>query len=312
MHACGRRLPSLLQSKPQVGRLIQRANSQTTTMHSASLNRPMLAKGDPFGRLAQAEGYAAFRPDYPDSLMAGVEATLRAKGCLDGTGRDGSVLVDICTGNGQVLRKLAKNFEHAKGFDQSVAQLGNATQGSNIEYKVADALAIPLPAGSASVVTCAQAMHWLNIPKFLEGVEKLLRPGGVVMVMGYPRSHIPKMPEADAAMVEWYTSLDNVWDCDRLLLDREFAGTDFTPFVQVGKQTVEETYHMTPERLVKYLDTWSSFRTWKENHPDVKPDTLEVLKARLEAALIKEEKELLPVEFLFFAIILQRPGEAKK
>lgn len=278
------------------------------------MNRPMLAKGDPFGRPAQAEGYSAFRPNYPDALMAGVVVTLKAKGCLDGTGKDGSLLVDICTGTGQVLRKLAKHVEHAKGFDQSVAQLANATQGSNITYAEADALAIPLPAGSASVVTCAQAMHWLNIPKFLQGVDTLLRPGGVLVVMGYPRSHIPKMPEADAAMIEWYDSLEDVWDCDRALLDREFAGTDYAPFVQAGKQTVEETHNMTPERLVSYLDTWSSFRTWKENHPDVKPNTLEVLKARLEAALAKEGKgrKLLPVEFLFFAIFLQRPGEAKE
>jgi len=69
---------------------------------------------------------------------------------------------------------------------------------------------------------------------------------------------------------------------------------------------------MTPERLVQYLDTWSSFRTWKENHPDVKPDTLAVLKGPLETALAKEGKKLLPVEFLFFAIFLQRPGEAKE
>ena len=311
MHACSRRLSSLLLPKHGQGRLVlastrAASNIPTGTMHSASLNRPMLAKGDPFGRPAQAEGYSAFRPNYPDSLMAGVEVTLRAKSCMDGT------LVDICTGTGQVLRKLANHFEHAKGFDQSVAQLANATQGSNIEYAEADALTIPLPAGSASVVTCAQAMHWLDVPKFLQGVDKLLRPGGVLVVMGYPRSHIPKMPEADAAMMEWYTSLDDVWDCDRALLDREFAGTDFTPFVQVGKQTMEETHNMTPERLVQYLDTWSSFRTWKENHPDVKPDTLEVLKARLEVALAKEGKKLLPVEFSFFAIFLQRPGEAKE
>jgi ubiquinone/menaquinone biosynthesis C-methylase UbiE len=79
---------------------------------------------------------------------------------MDGTGKDGSLLVDICTGTGQVLRKLAKHFEHAKSFDQSVAQLANATQGSNIEYV----------AGRASVFTCAQAMHWLDVPKFLQGV----------------------------------------------------------------------------------------------------------------------------------------------
>jgi ubiquinone/menaquinone biosynthesis C-methylase UbiE len=281
--------------------------------HSPALNRPMIAKGDPFGRPAQAEGYSAFRPNYPDALMAGVEVILRAQGCMDSRAKDGSMLVDICTGSGQVLRKLARYFEHAKGVDQSAAQLTNATKGSNVEYLQADALSVPLPDGSASVVTCAQAMHWLDIPTFLRGVDRLLRPEGVLVVLGYPRSHIPKMPQADAAMIEWYASLDDVWDCDRALLDMEFAGTDYTPFVQFSKQKVEETHMMSVEHLVGYLDTWSSFRTWKENHPDVNPDTLQVLSARLQAALAAEGegRTLLPVEFSFFAIFLRRPGDGR-
>ncbi len=278
-------------------------------MHNPALNRPMIAKGDPFGRPGQAGGYSAFRPNYPAELMDAVVATLKAKGCLDGTGKDGSTVVDICTGTGQVLRKLAHHFQHAKGFDRSVAQLSQATQGNNIVYAEADACAIPVAPKSIPVVTCAQAMHWLEIPKFLRGVDMILKPGGVFVLMGYPRSHIPKVPAADAAMMEWYQSLDDVWDCDRALLDREFEGTDYAPFVQVGKHRVEETHLMTPERLGDYLDTWSSFRTWKENHPDVSPDTLGVLKEKLHAVLRKEGVETLPVEFVFFAVFLQRPGE---
>lgn len=152
-------------------------------------NQPLIHKGeDVFGRPAQAEGYAQYRPNYPDELMQRLLQTLISKGAIDGTGKDNSLLVDIGTGSGQIMRKLATYFTECKGYDRSVKQLSQATQLPNVSYHEADASAIPLPEWSASVVTCAQAMHWFNIPRFLASVEKLLKkPGGVMVVLGYPR-----------------------------------------------------------------------------------------------------------------------------
>lgn len=152
-------------------------------------NQPLIHKGDDvFGRPAQAEGYAQYRPNYPDKLMQQLLQTLISKGAIDGTGKDNSLLVDIGTGSGQIMRKLASHFTECKGYDRSVKQLSQATQLPNVSYHEADASAIPLPEGSASVVTCAQAMHWFDIPKFLASVEKLLKnDGGIMVVLGYPR-----------------------------------------------------------------------------------------------------------------------------
>ena len=90
---------------------------------------------------------------------------------------------------------------------------------------------------------------------------------------------------ADAALLEWYATLDDYWDCDRRLLDREFGGTEYAPLVVVGKDRVEEVHGMDPPRLGAYLRTWSSFNTWKQRHPEVKPDTVDVLEGKLAAAL---------------------------
>lgn len=249
---------------------------------------------DPFG--VQASRYAMFRPNYPEPLMEAVLARLRAKGLLltlldgeegeEGEGK-GPLLVDICTGSGQVLRKLAGHFKAARGFDRSAAQLANATPLPNVTYAEADACAIPLANGAAAVVTVAQAMHWLDLPTFVAEVDRLLQPGGVAIVLGYPRTRIPALPEADAALLAWYDTLLGYWDAriDRHLLDREFDGADYRPLVKVGKDRVEQEEGMAPARLAEYLRTWSAFNVWKERHPDVKPDTVDVLEGQLEAAL---------------------------
>ena len=76
------------------------------------------ASGDPFGHPNQAEDYAAFRPNYPDDLMKSVMEVVNAKGLA----QNGS-LVDVCTGTGQIIRKMATHFKSVKGFDRSTAQL---------------------------------------------------------------------------------------------------------------------------------------------------------------------------------------------
>jgi ubiquinone/menaquinone biosynthesis C-methylase UbiE len=248
---------------------------------------------DPFGR--QAEAYAVYRPDYPAALMEQVLARLKCKGLVLPTTTDPStntpalLLVDVCTGSGQVLRKLAGHFTAAQGFDRSVAQLGQATQLPNVTYAEADACALPVAAGAAAVVTVAQAMHWLNIPRFMQELERVLRPGGMAVVLGYPRSRIPGLPEADAALLRWYDGLEGYWDprCDRHLLDAEFAGARYAPLVEVGRDRVEREESMTPARLGAYLRTWSAYNAWKRTQPSdgAVPDTVDALEGELAAAL---------------------------
>lgn len=117
------------------------------------------------------------------------------------------------------------------------------------------------------------------------------------------------MPDANAALMEWYASLEDFWDCDRHLLDREFEGCDYSPLVLVEKHRVEEVHEMTPEDFVAYLRTWSSFNTWKEYHPNIKPDTADVLTQTLREVLALEGEDTVPVDFVFFAIVMQRPED---
>ena len=78
-------------------------------------------------------------------------------------------LLDVATGTGLVLRRLASRDERPReaiGIDRSAAMLARAAQlPAGCSILRADAGAIPLPDGWADVVTCAYLLHLLDAPQ---------------------------------------------------------------------------------------------------------------------------------------------------
>ncbi len=44
---------------------------------------------------------------------------------------------------------------------------------------------LPVPAGSARLVTVAQALHWFDLARFFSEVRRVLAPDGVLAVISY-------------------------------------------------------------------------------------------------------------------------------
>ena len=97
----------------------------------------------------QAADYARFRPVYPPDLFAWLAAQAPAK----------RVAVDVGTGNGQAAVALAHHFERVIGVEPSDDQLANAAAAPNVEYRRGTAEATSVDAGSADLLTVAQAFH---------------------------------------------------------------------------------------------------------------------------------------------------------
>jgi len=50
--------------------------------------------------------------------------------------------------------------------------------------RVAPAEHLPASEGSADLVLVVEALHWFDLPAFFAEVDRILRPGGILAVLG--------------------------------------------------------------------------------------------------------------------------------
>lgn len=194
------------------------------------------------------EGYARFRPDYPPELA----------GHLAGLCGRRSLAVDVGCGNGQLTTLLAAHFEAVAGVDPSADQLANARIADRVRYLESPAERLPLPAGTADLVTAAQAAHWFDLPAFYREVRRVAAPGAVLALITYD---IPRLgPPLDERFLRFYrVETDAFWSPERSLVDSGYAGLDF-PFDELAPPRLEIRKQWTLAQFLGYIATWSAVR----------------------------------------------------
>lgn len=252
---------------------------------------------DFFGRVGQADAYAMYRPRYSTKVYDYILERLRGAS-PDGASPRKELALDVCCGSGQVTVPLAAWFDSVLGVDQSLEQLRNAkaadlgASAGRIEYVAVSAYELHKVAapGSVDLITIAQAAHWLDLDKFFAASAEVLRPGGVLAVMGYARAELDD-PKAQQAFDHFYFNVLGadrkpgepgcLWEVDRSLVDTGFAvlensGSGLGPaFLRVGDPPArggfERCWFRDPVRqrvgdFVAYLRTLSAYCTLLELH----------------------------------------------
>ena len=119
-----------------------------------------------------ADEYERTRPDYPAALLD-----------LVPLGAEGAVL-DLGAGTGKLTRVLARRYRDVTAVEPLAnmrAILERVVPG--VTALAGSAERIPLDDGSVDGVFAAQAFHWFDKPIALPEIARVLRPGGVFVIV---------------------------------------------------------------------------------------------------------------------------------
>lgn len=203
------------------------------------------APGDHFSDLARA--YVEFRPRYPAELFDWLAAEAPAR----------DAAWDCATGNGQAALELAARFGRVEATDVSPTQLAHAEPHPRIRYRQAPGEASGLESGSVDLVTVAQAVHWLDLPRFYAEVGRVARPGALLAIWGYQLFSTGER-WLDAEIERFFAEIVGpYWPPGRELLDQGYRGLGI-PFPELDPPPFEMRAEWTLAGLTGFLSSWSA------------------------------------------------------
>ena len=199
----------------------------------------------------QAGTYASIRPRYPRELFDFV-ASLAPR-------RD--LAWDCATGNGQAAQDLAAYFGRVVATDASDAQIALAVPVANVGYRVATAYDSGLPSRMVDAVTVAQALHWLDVPRFAAEVRRVTVPRAVVAAWCYGACDAGEDIEPLLREFE-HDTLGPYWNAGRRWVDEAYRTIAF-PFQELEAPAFQLRARWSLSQLLEYLNSWSAVATFK-------------------------------------------------
>jgi SAM-dependent methyltransferase len=125
--------------------------------------------------------------------------------------------LDVGCGDGVFTRKLSERTSEAIGIDRSQEMIEIARRGAsalrNVTFVERDFLDYPLPDASFDFVVAIAAIHHMPPEIALRRMSDLVRPGGVLAVLGLARngSIVDVLLEAPAIPANWIFRTRKGW-----------------------------------------------------------------------------------------------------
>ena len=141
--------------------------------------------------------------------------------------------------------------------DLSGAQLEQAPELANVEYRVAPAEASGLPDASVDVVAVAQALHWFDLGRFFSEATRVLRANGVLAAWSYNIFRTSD-PTIDALIDHFAMEIVGpYWPIERRIVDRSYRDLAL-PLPQIVPPSFAMEAEWLLSRVLGYMRTWSA------------------------------------------------------
>ena len=188
-----------------------------------------------------ADRYDSLRPGYPTySLVWG----------LHGGTRTVREVADVGAGTGLLTRSLVDLGLGVRAYEPDadmLEQLGAALPG--VDRAQAAAESLPLPDESLDAVTAGQAWHWFDAPAAAAEFTRVLRPGGVVVLVWNTRD----------TRVPWMDALSDIVDGGDSSRSNRTEAFEAIDAVHPGvvRADIPHRVLMTPDQVVGLISTYS-------------------------------------------------------
>jgi len=128
---------------------------------------------------SRVDNYSRFRPTYPKEIL---EILKQQCGLTPA-----SIIADIASGTGIFTRLLLEHGNHVFGIEPN-AEMRQAGEEYLTNYPNFTSIAVAaegtsLPDHSVDLITCAQAAHWFDRDKALCEFQRILKPGGYLVLI---------------------------------------------------------------------------------------------------------------------------------
>lgn len=244
-----------------------------------------------------AAEYVKYRPTYPESFFDWLMDLCAERG----------LAWDCACGSGQATVSLSKRFERVIATDLSEAQLLNAPDLQNVEWRVANAWESGIPDGVVDLVAVGQALHWFELKKFWSECERVLKDGGVVAAFGYG---IPEFSNSEVkeTFLEFYREkLGGFWNPTRKMVEEGYGGLEF-PFEEVEMPDFQISDHWDAEQICGYCSSWSATESYRQKTgEDPIPKLLERLDGILKGGGVDVKRKMFGRVGMFHVEQIVRP-----
>jgi ubiquinone/menaquinone biosynthesis C-methylase UbiE len=124
--------------------------------------------------------------------------------------------LDVGCGEGETARRLRRRVPSVVGLDADGASIEQArSHDDDIEYILGDLRAVDLPEASFDVVSAVSVLHHVDQGVALARLGRLVRPGGMLLVVGVARSRSLRdltRDAVDALAVRRHSLSKGVWE----------------------------------------------------------------------------------------------------
>lgn len=193
-----------------------------------------------------SEGYAAYRPTYPTTLIDELARVSPSH----------NLALDCGCGTGQLSVLLAERFELVVATDASAAQIEKAEPHKRVRYRTSLAEESGLEDSTVDLITVAQAAHWLDLEKFYGEVRRISRRNAVLALISYGVLHIEG--DAEAAVQKFYReTVGPYWPPERRHVEDSYRSLPF-PFREIRFPNLSIKVSWTLADLLGYIGTWSA------------------------------------------------------